>query len=212
MPFFGEAAIIPLRFFPGTAMLRRILVFFIIIPLLIGKIHAAPNYEYALTDVHGARKTQRDFPRQFQLIAFGFTHCPDICPTTLYDFKQVFKLVKHPDRLQALFITIDPQRDTPDILARYTAYFDPRILALSGSREAIDSAVKNFNASYGYLIDGQKTAPDALPASGAYTVYHSTLIYLLDRQGKLIDLFDYRSGAQTLAAAIDAAMAAEPWD
>lgn len=193
-------------------MLRLIRIFTALIALPLAALHAAPSYEYALTDTEGNPVTHRDFPRQYQLIAFGFTHCPDICPTTLYDFKQVFKLVKHPDRLQALFITIDPQRDTPDILARYTAYFDPRILALTGSREAIDTAVKNFNASYGYLIDGQKTAPDALPASGAYTVYHSTLIYLLDRQGKLIDLFDYRSGAQTLAAAIDAAMAAASWD
>lgn len=169
--------------------------------------HAAPSYEYALIDAEGNTRTEKDFPEHYQLIAFGFTHCPDVCPTTLYDFKQVLAKIEHPERLQAIFITIDPKRDTPETLAKYTGFFDKRILALGGSREAIDNAVKNFNASYGYQIDGKKADPDNLPETG-YIVFHSTLIYLLDRQGKLLDVFDYQSGATQLTAGISAAIAA----
>ncbi|MDO5091475.1 MAG: SCO family protein [Cardiobacteriaceae bacterium] len=168
---------------------------------------AAPSYEYALVDAQGETKTQADFPDQYQLIAFGFTHCPDVCPTTLYDFKQVLAQIDKPERLQPIFITIDPKRDTADILGKYTGFFDKRILALVGSREAIDQTVKNFNASYGYQLDGKKIDPDALPEGSAYVVYHSTLIYLLDREGKLLDVFDYQSGAKQLVAGIEKAIA-----
>lgn len=169
--------------------------------------HAAPNYEYALTNADGQALTQKDFPEQYQLIAFGFTHCPDVCPTTLYDFKQVLATIPHPERLQPIFITIDPKRDTPEVLAKYTGFFDKRILALSGSQDAIDQTVHNFNASYGYQIDGKKIAADALPENGAYTVFHSTLIYLLDQNGQLLDVFDYQSGAKELTAGIEKAIA-----
>lgn len=169
--------------------------------------HAAPSYEYALVDPQGATKTQADFPDQYQLIAFGFTHCPDVCPTTLYDFKQVLAQMEKPERLQPIFITIDPRRDTSEVLAKYTGFFDKRILALVGSREAIDETVENFNASYGYQLDGKKIDPDNLPQGSGYVVFHSTLIYLLDKKGKLLDVFDYQSGARQLVAGIEKAIA-----
>lgn len=169
--------------------------------------HAAPSYEYALVNADGQTLTQKDFPEQYQLIAFGFTHCPDVCPTTLYDFKQVLAQIEKPERLQPIFITIDPKRDTPEILGKYTGYFDKRILALGGSRDAIDQTVANFNATYGYQIDGKKVDPDHLPDGGSYVVFHSTLIYLLDTKGKLLDVFDYQSGAKELTAGIEKAIA-----
>ncbi|MDO4777470.1 MAG: SCO family protein [Cardiobacteriaceae bacterium] len=168
---------------------------------------AAPSYEYELVDPQGQTKTQADFPGQYQLIAFGFTHCPDVCPTTLYDFKQVLAQMEKPERLQPIFITIDPKRDTSEVLAKYTGFFDKRILALVGSREAIDQTVTNFNASYGYQLDGKKIDPDNLPEGSGYVVFHSTLIYLLDREGKLLDVFDYQSGAKQLVAGIEKAIA-----
>ena len=170
-------------------------------------VHAAPSYEYALVNADGQTLTQKDFPEQYQLIAFGFTHCPDVCPTTLYDFKQVLAQMEKPERLQPIFITIDPKRDTAEALAKYTGFFDKRILALVGSREAIDETVKNFNASYGYQLDGKKIDPDNLPEGSGYVVFHSTLIYLLDRKGKLLDVFDYQSGAKELTAGIEKASA-----
>lgn len=170
-------------------------------------VHAAPSYEYALVNADGQTLTQKDFPEQYQLIAFGFTHCPDVCPTTLYDFKQVLAQIEKPERLQPIFITIDPRRDTSEVLAKYTSFFDKRILALVGSREAIDQTVENFNASYGYQLDGKKIDPDNLPEGSGYVVFHSTLIYLLDRKGKLLDVFDYQSGAKQLVAGIEKAIA-----
>ncbi|SUO95475.1 SCO family protein [Suttonella ornithocola] len=167
---------------------------------------AAPTYQYQLQSTDGRTLTQADFPNQYQLIAFGFTHCPDVCPTTLYDFKQVLAKIAHPERLQMLFITIDPDRDNLDLLSKYIGYFDKRILGLRGNRAATDQAVENFNASYGYQIDGKKVAPENLPEKGNYTVYHSTLIYLLNRKGKLIDVFDYQSGAENLRKGVEAAI------
>lgn len=170
--------------------------------------HAAPTYEYRLTDSNGNTVTQQDFPNQYQLIAFGFTHCPDVCPTTLYDFKQILANITQPERLQAIFITIDPQRDTPELLSKYTSYFDKRILALTGKREAIDQAVENFNASYGYQLEGKTIDAQHLPTDKPYLVFHSTLIYLLDKQGKLLDVFDYQIGHKRLLSAIEASITA----
>lgn len=169
---------------------------------------AAPTYEYELIDNAGNTVSQKSFPNQYQLIAFGFTHCPDVCPTTLFDFKQVLANMKQPERLQPVFITIDPHRDTPETLAKYTGYFDKRILALGGDRAAIDRTVENFNATYGYQIDGKKVDPDNLPEDKQYLVFHSTLIYLLDKEGKLLDVFDYQSGHKQLLAGIEASIAA----
>lgn len=170
--------------------------------------YAAPNYEYRLLDNTGKTVTQKDFPNQYQLIAFGFTHCPDVCPTTLFDFKQVLANMQNPERLQTIFITIDPHRDTPELLAKYTGYFDKRILALGGERAAIDATVENFNATYGYQIDGKKVDPDNIPVDKQYLVFHSTLIYLLDKEGKLLDVFDYQSGHKQLLENIEASIAA----
>lgn len=185
--------------------MSRYLKLICLLAFSVASVYAAPSYEYTLIDGEGNTKTHKDFPEQFQLIAFGFTHCPDVCPTTLYDFKQVLAQIEQPERLQPIFITIDPKRDTPEALAKYTGFFDKRILGLSGSREAIDETVKNFNATYGYQIDGKKIEPDDLPDTG-YVVFHSTLIYLLDHDGNLLDVFDYQSGAKQLTAGISAAI------
>lgn len=182
-------------------------LFCILFATLILTSRAAPSYDYALQDVQGRLVTQNDFPEQYQLIAFGFTHCPDVCPTTLYDFKQVLTHLEHPERLQPIFITIDPKRDSPETLAQYTGFFDKRILALSGSRDAIAQTVNNFNASYGYQQDGKRLDPEQLPENG-YIVFHSTLIYLLDKKGELIDVFDYQSGAKQLTENVRNAIAA----
>lgn len=172
-----------------------------------GMAFASPNYHYSLQNTEGKTITQADFPNQYQLIAFGYTHCPDVCPTTLYDFKQVLKNLPHPERIQPIFITIDPTRDAPKQLAEYVAYFDKRIIPLHGDRKATDIAVNNFNASYGYQIDGKKVDVDNLPANTAYNVYHSTLIYFLNPKGELIDVFDYQSGENNLKNSIEDAIA-----
>lgn len=174
-----------------------------------GMVCAESDYHFELIGPEEHTITETSFPGQYILLAFGFTNCPDVCPTTLYDMKQMLIKINDPDKIQPLFITIDPKRDDVTRLNQYTGYFSPRIIGLAGSREAIDAAVERFNASYGYQLDGKKLNPDELP-DGAYTVYHSTYIYLLDDQGNLLDVFDYQSGADNLTAGIEAAMAANP--
>lgn len=188
--------------------MKKYLCILALLVLNLAHAHAADTYHFKLQGADGKTYTETSFPNQYTLLAFGFTHCPDVCPTTLYDMKQMLAKIDHPERIQPVFITIDPDRDTAELLSKYTGYFDPRILGLTGSREAIDAAVANFNASYGYQLDGKKLNPDELPETG-YIVYHSTYIYLLDDQGNLVDVFDYQSGADNLTTGIEAAIKAD---
>ncbi|UJF24540.1 SCO family protein [Suttonella sp. R2A3] len=177
--------------------------------LIIGIAHADSDYQFELVGPDEQIITETSFPDHYILLAFGFTNCPDVCPTTLYDMKQMLAKINNPDNIQPIFITIDPKRDDVPRLNEYVDYFDPRIIGLGGTREAIDAAVESFSASYGYQLDGKKLNPDELP-DGAYTVYHSTYIYLLDNQGNLLDVFDYQSGADNLTQGIEAAVSANP--
>ncbi|MFC2279269.1 MAG: SCO family protein, partial [Cardiobacterium hominis] len=136
---------------------------------------------------------------------FGFTSCPDVCPTTLYEFAQMLKIVKAPEKIQPVFISIDPLRDNSERLNQYTGYFDKRIVGLTGSMADIEATAKRYSASFGYRHNGKKVVPPDLPEG--YTVYHSTMIYLLSPERELIDAFDYQSGAEKLARDIDKAIA-----
>lgn len=92
------------------------------------------NPRYLLQDPNGRSVTNEDFRGRFQLIAFGYTYCPDVCPTTLVEMAAILKqLGDQADRLQAIFITVDPERDTTKVLKTYTEFFDPRVLGLTGS-------------------------------------------------------------------------------
>jgi cytochrome oxidase Cu insertion factor (SCO1/SenC/PrrC family) len=104
---------------------------------------------YLLMDNRGRAITDQDFPGSFQLISFGYTFCPDVCPTTLAEMALIMdKLGKQARRLQPLFVTLDPERDTPEVLQRYTAYFHPRIIGLSGSPELLRSVANHFKVRY----------------------------------------------------------------
>jgi len=133
--------------------------------------------ELALTGHDGKPRTLADFRGRLVVLFFGYTHCPDICPTTLADMAGVMKaLGKDADRVQVLFVTVDPERDTPALLAQYVAAFDPRFLALHGNLEETRKAAKEFHVVF---------EKHAGAASGAYTVDHSGQSYVLDAQGRL---------------------------
>jgi protein SCO1/2 len=123
-----------------------------------------------------------DFPLSQQqgqvvLVFFGYTYCPDVCPATLGEFKQVYKrLGKQADQVEALFITVDPQRDTPEKMQQYTAAFDPHIRGLTGSMDELERVWQ----AYGVYRQEQPTGED-----GVYLVDHSARTYLIDRQGNL---------------------------
>jgi len=146
----------------------------------------------ALTGHDGKPRTLADFRGKVVILFFGYTHCPDICPTTLADMAAVMKQLG-PDaaRVQVLFVTLDPERDTPEVLAKYVPAFDPGFLGLYGDDAAIQRAAKEFRIFY-------ERRPGGAP--GAYTVDHSAQSYVLDAQGRLRLFVRQDRIAQDLAA------------
>ena len=133
--------------------------------------------ELALTGHDGKPRTLADFRGKAVVLFFGYTHCPDVCPTTLADMAGVMKkLGKDADRVQVLFVTVDPERDTPAVLSQYVPAFDPRFLGLYGDLAATQRAAKEFKIFF-------EKRPGSAP--GAYTVDHSAQSYVLDPQGRL---------------------------
>ncbi len=145
--------------------------------------------DFALTDHNGQRRTLADFKGKVVTVFFGFTHCPDVCPTTLGEMAVVMKeLGKDADRLQVLFVTVDPERDTAEVLKRYVPAFHPAFLGLSGSAEDVARTAKEFKIFY------QK---QNLP-NGGYTMDHSAGTYILDAEGRLRLFAQYGIGAPAL--------------
>ncbi len=133
--------------------------------------------QLALTGHDGKPRTLADFHGKAVVLFFGFTHCPDICPTTLADAAGVMKsLGKDAERVQVLMVTVDPERDTPEVLSKYVPAFDPRFLGLYGDAAATQRAAKEFKIFY------QKRA-GSTPSS--YSVDHSGQSYVIDPQGRL---------------------------
>jgi protein SCO1/2 len=145
--------------------------------------------QLALTDQNGQPRTLADFRGKVVVIFFGFTHCPDVCPTALAELAQVAKdLGKDADRMQVLFVTVDPERDTPAVLRQYVPAFNPSFLGLYGDAEATARAAKEFKIFY-----------NKQPLSGGdYSVDHSAGIYVLDKTGRLRLFAQYGRGAPDL--------------
>ena len=142
-----------------------------------------------LTDHNGKRRSLDDFKGKVVVVFFGFTHCPDACPTTLAELAAVAKaLGPDADRMQVLVVTVDPARDTPEVLRQYVPSFDPRFLGLYGTAEETASAAKEFKVYF------QKQAQPA----GGYTVDHSAGTFVLDQQGRLRLFGQYGAGSKAL--------------
>ena len=136
---------------------------------------------FQLTDQHGQTRTLADFQGKVVVVFFGYTHCPDVCPTTLADFAQVMRLLnKDADKVQVLFVTLDPERDKPDMLAKYVSQFNPTFLALYGDAQATAQAAKSFNVTF------QKQ-----PTSSGYSLDHSDGSFLIDPKGRVRLLAPY---------------------
>lgn len=159
------------------------------------------NPRYLLVDGKGRSVSNEDFPGRFQLITFGYTYCPDICPTTLVAIAQILRrLGSHAERLQAIFVSVDPERDSPAVLDRYTAYFDARIIGLTGSPALVRSAADHFKVSYQTYAE-----PGAAP--GNYSVDHSAGMFLLGPDGRFAAKFAYSTPFLEIADRIAAIMA-----
>lgn len=154
----------------------------------------APHYQ--LIDSHGSVVSERDFAGRFQLIAFGYTYCPDICPTTLAEMSRIMGLLgARSSYLQPLFVTVDPERDTPEVLGRYTVFFHPRIIGLTGSPEQVRGVADRFKVRY-----EKHWATGA--AQDKYTVDHSAGMYLLGPDGRFVGKFAYATPADKIAEKI----------
>ena len=145
--------------------------------------------ELNLTDHTGKPRTLADFRGKIVTVFFGFTHCPDACPTTMAEMAQVAKALG-PDagQLQVLFVTVDPERDTQKVLAQYVPAFHPGFLGLYGDAAATARAAKEFKVYY-----NKQPAKD-----GSYSVDHSAGTFILDRQGRLRLFSQYGHGAEAI--------------
>ena len=131
----------------------------------------------ALTGHDGKPRSLEDYRGKVVVLFFGYTHCPDVCPTTLADAAAALKKLG-PDaaRVQVLFVTVDPERDTPQVLAQYVPAFDPSFVGLYGDAQATQRAAKEFRIFY---------AKNSSSTAGAYTVDHSSQVFVFDPQGRL---------------------------
>lgn len=158
---------------------------------------------YLLQDHRGRVVSHEDFRGRFQLVTFGFTSCPDVCPTTLLTFKNILAgLGNQAERLQPIFISVDPERDTAAMLGDYTAAFDTRILGLRGSPELLQRAAQSFRVRYEKVRE-----PGA--AAQSYTMDHSTGMYLLGTDGRHLLKFAITAPADEITARIGALMMAD---
>ena len=146
---------------------------------------------FSLTDHDGQPRTLADFKGKAVVIFFGFTQCPDVCPTSMTEMAQAKQLLgADGDRLQGLFISIDPERDTPEIMKAYMAAFDPSFLALYAKPEELPEVAKSFKIYYKKVVG---SSPET------YTMDHSAGSYVYDPQGRVRLYHRYGTGAQALA-------------
>lgn len=157
---------------------------------------AALGGPFSLTDHNGKVKTDKDFLGQWILIYFGFTFCPDICPDELEKMANTLDMLDKTEglpKLQPLFISVDPERDTPEILKNYLKEFHPRILGLTGTNEEVHQATKAYRVYY-----SMAPADD----DNDYLVDHTIIMYLVDPNGNFVDYYGQNRTAQEMTAGI----------
>ena len=143
-----------------------------------------------LPDVDGQPRTLADWKGKVTVVFFGYTQCPDVCPTTMADLAAIRKsLGADGDKLQSVFVTIDPERDTPEVLKAYVANFGPGFTALRGTPDQTAAAAKEFKVFYA-KVPGRN--------SGSYTIDHTAVSYVFDPQGRLRLAERYGTGAEAL--------------
>jgi protein SCO1 len=152
-----------------------------------GQALADPRVAFRLTTQHGTVFTDRDLNRMPLAIFFGFTHCPDVCPTTLLQMTQdLEELGSEADRIKVVFVSVDPERDTPAKLLKYMASFDPRIIALTGAVDVIAEVARAYGASF-----------RKVPAGSDYVMDHTASVFLLDREGEYVGALTHADSRST---------------
>jgi protein SCO1/2 len=146
---------------------------------------------FSLIDQDGKAVTDKDMKGKPFLVFFGYTHCPDVCPTTLFEVSELMRaLGKDADRTSALFITVDPERDTAAVMKDYLSSFDPHLKGATGDQQSIEAAEK------AYRVYAKKIPTD----NGDYSMDHTALVYLMDKQGRFVAPFSLKRSPQDAAA------------
>lgn len=150
---------------------------------------AAIGGRFILETGDGKTVSDQDLRGAPFLVFFGYTHCPDVCPTTLSQISEILRALGPEAKIKVLFVTVDPERDTPKLMQDYASSFDPRIIGLSGSRAAIDQMMA------AYRVYARKAPAKNLE----YSMDHSAIIYLMDRDGKFVRAFNIERPAAQAA-------------
>jgi protein SCO1 len=149
---------------------------------------------FTLTDQDGKTITARDFKGEPLLVFFGYTHCPDICPTTLFELSEVLHAMgKDADRVHALFITVDPERDTAAVMKDYLSSFDPHLRGATGTPQQIEAVEKE------YRVIARKVP---IGKNGDYSMDHTALVYLMDKEGRFVAPFSLNRKPADAAAVL----------
>jgi protein SCO1/2 len=181
-----------------SAFLAGLVLCFAVVLLVTGRgsapMIAAPSAiggAFRLTDQNGKTITDQDLKGRPFLVFFGFTHCPEVCPTALFDISEIFERLG-PDaaKVNALFITVDPERDTPEKLKEYLSSFNPRLIGVGGDAEALAAVAKAYRVYY-------KRIP---LKDGDYTMDHTAIVYLMDKNGQFVAPFSLKRRPEDAAA------------
>jgi protein SCO1/2 len=179
-------------FIAGLVLCLTVILFVVGRSSQTGAIQAAAiGGPFRLTDQDGQPFSDQDLKGKTFLVFFGFTHCPDICPTTLFEMSEIMRdLGPEADRTAALFISVDPERDTPQAMKEYLSSFDPHVRGLTGDAAAVAAVAKAYRVYYRKVpLDG-----------GDYTMDHTAIVYLMDKEGRFVSPFNMKRTAQVAAA------------
>jgi len=180
------------------ALMRFCLALCILVSSSPGYAEEVVKGNFDLIDHHGQSVTEHSFDGKLRLVYFGFTRCPDVCPATLFEVARVMRsLGDDAAKVQPIFISVDRENDTPEILAGYVAAFHPAMIGLTGSEQQLDAVAESFNVTYGV-----ERVSDS--DSGLDSVYHSAYLFLMDRQGAFIDIFGHGAKAEVIEARLRA--------
>jgi protein SCO1/2 len=153
---------------------------------------AAIGGPFRLTNQDGKTVTEKNFKGRPFLVFFGFTHCPDVCPTTLFEVSEIFRaLGPDAERTAGVFITVDPERDTPAVLKDYLSSFDSHLSGLTGDAAEISSVAKAYRVYFKKVPAGE---------GGDYSMDHTAIVYLMDKEGRFVSPFSLRRPTQASVA------------
>jgi len=149
---------------------------------------------FTMTEQDGKTVTEADFKGRPRLVFFGYTHCPDVCPTSLFEISEIFKAMGPDKKISAVFVTTDPERDTPPVMKDYLSSFDTRIVGLSGTPEQTAAIEKSYKV-YAKKVPGEK--------GNDYTMDHTAIVYLLDKDGRFVNAFNLDRPPQEAAKELE---------